>query len=67
VADVPGRGEPGTGELNYRYLFDHLDGKGYDGWIGLEYRPSTAVPEDSFGWLELLGRPRSHRQDGSRA
>jgi hydroxypyruvate isomerase len=66
VADVPGRGEPGTGELNYRYLFDHLDGKGYDGWIGLEYRPSTGVPEDSFGWLELLGRPRGHGQKESR-
>jgi hydroxypyruvate isomerase len=67
VADVPGRGEPGTGEINYRHLFDHLDGRGYDGWIGLEYRPSTGVPEDSFGWLERLGRPRGHQQEESRA
>jgi sugar phosphate isomerase/epimerase len=29
VADVPGRGEPGTGEINYRFLFDHLDALGY--------------------------------------
>jgi hydroxypyruvate isomerase len=63
IADVPGRGEPGTGELNYRYLLDHLDAKGYDGWIGLEYRPSTGVPEDSFGWLELLGRPRGQQEE----
>jgi hydroxypyruvate isomerase len=58
VADVPGRGEPGTGEISYRFLFDHLDRKGYDGWIGLEYRPSAGRPEDSFGWLEEFGRPR---------
>ena len=50
-----------------RYLFDHLDGKGYDGWIGLEYRPSTGVPEDSFGWLELLGRPRGDRPKNEKA
>jgi hydroxypyruvate isomerase len=64
VADVPGRGEPGTGEINYRFLFDHLDGRGYDGWIGLEYRPSTGVPEESFGWLADFGRPRATRPLG---
>ena len=58
VADVPGRGEPGTGEINYRFIFDHLDRKGYDGYVGLEYRPSAGSPEESFGWLEALGRPR---------
>lgn len=51
VADVPGRGEPGTGEINYPFLFDHLVKRGYDGWVGMEYRPSTGVPEESFGWL----------------
>jgi hydroxypyruvate isomerase len=58
IADVPGRGEPGTGEINYRFVLDHLDRKGYDGYIGLEYRPSTGTPEDSFGWLTEFGRPR---------
>ncbi len=61
VADVPGRHEPGTGEINYRFLFGHLDRRGYDGWIGLEYRPSASRPEDSFGWLEELGRARGSR------
>ena len=52
IADVPGRHEPGTGEINYRFVLDHLARKGYQGALGLEYRPSTGRPEDSFGWLE---------------
>jgi hydroxypyruvate isomerase len=51
IADVPGRHEPGTGEINYRFVLDHIAGKGYTGAVGLEYRASTAEPEDSFGWL----------------
>jgi hydroxypyruvate isomerase len=39
LADVPGRHEPGTGEINFRYLFGLLDELGYDGWIGCEYIP----------------------------
>lgn len=39
VADAPGRHEPGTGEINYPYLFAHIDALGYDGWIGCEYVP----------------------------
>jgi hydroxypyruvate isomerase len=66
IADVPGRGEPGTGEINYRFLLDHLDRRGYDGYIGLESRPSTGNPEESFGWLEELGLPRGRRDDQMR-
>ncbi len=50
LADNPGRGEPGTGEINFPFLFKHLDRIGYAGWIGCEYRPSGRT-EDSFGWL----------------
>ena len=50
VADVPGRHEPGTGEINYPFLFQHLDSIGYQGWIGCEYKP-LAKTEDGFGWL----------------
>lgn len=53
LADNPGRNEPGTGELNYRYLFKHLDAIGYDGWIGCEYRPA-AKTEDGLGWIKTL-------------
>ncbi len=50
VADNPGRGEPGTGEINFPFLFDALDQDGYPGWIGCEYRPrgDTLV---GLGWL----------------
>jgi hydroxypyruvate isomerase len=58
IADVPGRGEPGTGEINYRFLLDYFARRGYDGYVGLEYRPSGGTPEDSFGWLEEFGLPR---------
>lgn len=39
LADNPGRNEPGTGEINYRFLFGFVDAIGYDGWIGCEYKP----------------------------
>ena len=39
IADHPGRHEPGTGEINYPFLFAHLDRLGYTGWVGCEYRP----------------------------
>ena len=51
VADSPGRGEPGTGEINYRFVLDAIEALGYDGWIGLEYNPTTSTTEESFGWL----------------
>lgn len=40
IADHPGRHEPGTGEINYRNVLQAIKDTGYDGWIGLEYRPS---------------------------
>jgi hydroxypyruvate isomerase len=50
VADVPGRHEPGTGEINYPFLFGYLDRAGYTGWIGCEYNPLSTT-EQSLGWL----------------
>ena len=47
VADNPGRHEPGTGEINYPYVFRRLDELGYAGWIGCEYKPSAA----GLGWM----------------
>ncbi|MBA2618371.1 MAG: TIM barrel protein [Rubrobacter sp.] len=57
VADSPGRGEPGTGEIHYPYVLAELEGLGYDGYVGLEYNPTTGTTEESFGWLpvELRG------------
>ncbi len=51
VADSPDRGEPGTGEMNYRYIFGVLEELSYGGWIGLEYKPTTDSTEDSLEWL----------------
>ena len=53
LADNPGRGEPGTGEINYPWLFKHIDAIGYDGWIGCEYKPRTTTTE-GLGWREAL-------------
>jgi hydroxypyruvate isomerase len=49
LADNPGRFEPGTGEINYRYLFKMLDEIGYEGWIGCEYKPKAGTVE-GLGW-----------------
>ena len=50
LADVPGRHEPGTGEINFDHIFRFIDGLSYDGWIGCEYNPSTTT-EESLHWL----------------
>ena len=51
LADNPGRHEPGTGEINYRFLFEHLDRIGYQGWIGCEYKPATTT-EAGLRWMK---------------
>jgi len=40
VADTPGRHEPGTGEVNWPFVFKTIDALGFRGWIGCEYRPA---------------------------
>jgi hydroxypyruvate isomerase len=55
IADHPGRNEPGTGELPRELQLADLQSRGYNGWVGLEYKPSLASG-DSFGWL-----PRARR------
>jgi hydroxypyruvate isomerase len=53
LADNPGRNEPGTGEINYPFLFAHLDRIGYAGWIGCEYKPATST-DAGLGWRQRL-------------
>lgn len=55
LADNPGRNEPGTGEINYPFLFRHLDSLGYGGWVGCEYKPRTTTV-DGLGWYAALTR-----------
>jgi hydroxypyruvate isomerase len=53
IADTPGRNEPGTGEINYPFLFAHLQRLGWKGAIGCEYKPA-GVTEDGLGWRQQL-------------
>lgn len=53
TASVPGRNEPGTGELDDFRVFAALDGLGYDGYVGCEYRPAAGTVE-GLGWLERV-------------
>jgi hydroxypyruvate isomerase len=53
IADAPGRGEPGTGEIPIRTYLEQLAAQGYDGYVGLEYK---ATKPDTFEWL-----PREER------
>ncbi|MBY0611402.1 MAG: hydroxypyruvate isomerase [Beijerinckiaceae bacterium] len=55
LADNPGRHEPGTGEINYPFLFSHLDRIGYRGWVGCEYKPATTT-EAGLGWLKTVSK-----------
>jgi hydroxypyruvate isomerase len=55
LADNPGRHEPGTGEINYPYLFQAIDEMGYKGWLGCEYKP-IGNTEDGLKWLKAYLR-----------
>jgi len=50
IADNPGRNEPGTGEINYRFIFAELVRLRYDGWVGAEYKPKGQTSA-GLAWL----------------
>ena len=50
IADNPRRGEPGTWEINYDFLFDLIEKSDYDGWVGCEYKPLTTT-EAGLSWI----------------
>jgi hydroxypyruvate isomerase len=54
AADNPGRHQPGTGEINFPFLFQELDRFGFQGQVGLEYVPSPDT-RSSFGWIKEMG------------
>ena len=55
VADVPGRQEPGTGELNYQNIFSRIADSDYQGYVGLEFKPSTTSEEALAKVLKIAG------------
>ncbi|GJD32970.1 2-oxo-tetronate isomerase [Methylobacterium adhaesivum] len=65
TASVPGRHEPGTGEMNDARLFAELDSLGYDGFVGCEYNPAGGTRE-GLGWFEAY-RASQIRQPPSEA
>ncbi|MEU1167689.1 TIM barrel protein, partial [Streptomyces sp. NPDC005921] len=60
IADNPGRGAPGTGSLPLEDLLDRLGKAGYDGWVGLEYKPGDRPSTEAFDWLPREARARQH-------
>ena len=51
IADNPARNQPGTGEINYDFIFAELERLNYQGWVGLEYKP-TPNAGASLGWMK---------------
>jgi 2-dehydrotetronate isomerase len=60
IAGVPKRNEPNIGEVQYTYLYDHLDQIGYRGWVGCEYRPAGDTVEGLAWFNEISGRKVAH-------
>ena len=55
ISQVPDRHEPDSdGELNYQYILNLLEKYGYEGYIGLEYKPSTDSTK-SLEWITKWG------------
>lgn len=52
-ADSPGRGEPGTGELDFKSIFYAIEYSTYEGWVGAEYKP-TKHTEDTLRWKQFI-------------
>jgi len=55
IADAPGRGEPGSGDLPLDHWIGELERSGYAGFVGLEYKPTTTTVE-SLAWLPVERR-----------
>jgi hydroxypyruvate isomerase len=58
IADVPGRHEPGTGEIGWPMLFEFLERSGYAGWIGCEYSPA-GMTEQGLTWIDEWSRRKA--------
>ncbi len=50
-ADCPGRGQPGTGQIDFNRLFSVIDNSAYTGWVGAEYKP-VGITSNSLDWFK---------------
>ena len=66
IADAPGRGEPGSGQLDLDRYLAALAGRGYRGWVSLEYKP-TGTTEASLAWLPRARAQAARQAAASRA
>ncbi len=67
IADCPGRGQPGTGSLDFRALFAAIEQSTYTGWIGAEYNPVGSTHE-SLAWYRYwrsIGSPKMTYEQSS--
>ena len=62
VADAPDRHQPGTGEINYRYVLAEIEALGYEKYVGLEYEPLGSTDE-SLDWLPVECRVQAQARD----
>lgn len=62
IADSPGRHQPGTGEIDYKFVLKALEELGYERYVGLEYVP-LGTTEESLAWLPFDKRKRSTADD----
>ncbi|WP_375508497.1 hydroxypyruvate isomerase family protein [uncultured Caballeronia sp.] len=60
IASSPDRTEPGTGEIDFAFVFDEVDRLGWKGWIGAEYRPSLSTGE-RFHWMNSASASAARR------
>ncbi len=65
LADNPGRHEPGSGEINYPFLFGLIDSLGYPGWIGCEYKPAAGTRQ-GLAWLAPFLQAQAFNPAGER-
>ncbi len=56
IADWPGRGQPGSGSLDFQRIFEALEDQGYAGYVGLEYIPRGVDTDESLRWLPREAR-----------
>jgi hydroxypyruvate isomerase len=54
IADVPGRGAPGTGKLDFEAVFSQLAAQGYAGWVGCEFKSHNDIgtTPETFAWRQ---------------
>jgi len=62
IADAPDRHQPGTGEINYRYVLGEIEAMGYDKYVSLEYAP-LGTTEESLAWLPVECRVQAQAAD----